>query len=126
MWASRTTSSLSASAKTAPIMTMTIALSASGSLSARQRKAKRRSEVAEAKTHEIKVWPAYFKAINELHKNFEVRKNDRNYQVGDCLVLKEFDPVSGYTGEWIKAKITYILHGGQFGIEEGYCVMALR
>ena len=78
------------------------------------------------RVHRLKVWPEYFQALNDLKKNFEVRKNDRDYRVGDCLILQEWDPVTElYSGDWIEAEVSYILHGGQFGIAEGYCVMAM-
>jgi len=59
-------------------------------------------------------------------KPFEVRKNDRDYQINDILWLKEFDPdKQEYTGNECRRRVTYILHGGDFGIEKGYCVMGL-
>ena len=45
--------------------------------------------------HELKTLPEYFLDICTRSKNFELRKNDRNYKVGDCLVLKEFDEIEG-------------------------------
>ena len=43
-------------------------------------------------THELKCWPAFFNKIRSGEKNFEVRKNDRYFQEGDELLLKEFIP----------------------------------
>ncbi len=81
------------------------------------------------KTHFIKTWPAYFERVLEGQKAFEVRKNDRDYQVGDILVLEWFDPELQPTRhqrpDRLFREVTYILHGGQFGIEHGYCVMQL-
>jgi hypothetical protein len=60
-------------------------------------------------------------------KNFEVRRNDRDYQVGDTLALMEFDRERDcYLGGRWPFEVTYILHGSQYGIPEGYCVMALK
>jgi hypothetical protein len=74
----------------------------------------------------LKTWPEYFKRIEEGQKFFEIRKNDRDFQVGDELILQEYRPdTKEITGATIEAKINYILHGGQFGIEPGYCVMNL-
>lgn len=86
--------------------------------------------------HELKVWPEFYKALDSRTKEFEVRKNDRNYRVGDVLWLREFDPdkafipanIDGsfcYTGRYMYREITYILTGGQFGIEPEYVVMNL-
>ena len=78
------------------------------------------------KTHDIKILPQYFERIENGQKMFEVRKNDRDYQVGDELILDEWDPITQkYTERLIIMHISYILHGGQFGIAEGYCVLGL-
>ena len=78
------------------------------------------------KIHEIKCWPEYFYAVRFGYKTFEVRKDDRDYQVGDGVSLFEFDPDMGvYTGESLDRLIMYKLDGGDFGIEKGYCVFGL-
>lgn len=77
--------------------------------------------------HDMKTWPEYFEAIRLEQKTFEVRKDDRTFKVGDILRLQEFDPVhSRYSGRYIPVEVTYILKGGQFGIEPGYCVMGFK
>lgn len=79
------------------------------------------------KTHLLKTWCNYYDRSVEGEKPFEVRKNDRDFQTGDILVLQEFDPVdNAFTGRDKDFVITYILHGGQFGIEQGYVVMGIR
>jgi len=77
--------------------------------------------------HELKTWPEYFNEVILNRKPFEVRKHDRNFSVGDWLYLREYDPVSDkYTGNNAVREVTYILLGGQFGIEVGYVVMGLK
>lgn len=77
--------------------------------------------------HELKVWPEYFEKIQNGEKPFEVRKDDREFKVGDDLFLREFDnEKQEYTGRYTYRDITYILKGGQFGIEEGFVVMTIR
>lgn len=44
------------------------------------------------KTHELKLDVIYFDDVKSGKKNFEIRKNDRDYQVGDILELKAFVP----------------------------------
>lgn len=61
------------------------------------------------KTHYLKIKPRYFDDIILNHKRFEVRKNDRDYNVGDLLILREFDKYGDYTGRDIHARIVYIL-----------------
>lgn len=43
------------------------------------------------KTHELKLDINYFEDVKSGFKNFEIRKNDRDFQVGDILELKNFD-----------------------------------
>ncbi|MGR3221326.1 MAG: DUF3850 domain-containing protein [Candidatus Anammoxibacter sp.] len=84
--------------------------------------------------HELKIYPMYFREVKSGAKPFEVRKNDRDYKVGDELLLKEFVPVGYYedenkeyyTGEICHRKITYVLKGGDFGIEKGTAVLGLQ
>lgn len=77
--------------------------------------------------HELKVWREFYCDLYIGVKNFEVRKNDKNFKVGDTLLLREFDKDADlHTGSFILRDITYILNGGQFGIEEGYVVLGLE
>ena len=39
------------------------------------------------KTHELKILPEYFKAVEDGTKTFELRKNDRGFKLGDLLQL---------------------------------------
>jgi hypothetical protein len=77
--------------------------------------------------HELKILPQYFNAIVEGVKTFEVRKNDRNYQVGDILYLREYDFLTfpDYTGREVYVKVTYILSDPEY-VKEGYVVMAIK
>lgn len=45
--------------------------------------------------HELKTWKKYFAALWEGTKNFELRKDDRNFENGDLLTLKEYDRIGG-------------------------------
>lgn len=57
-----------------------------------------------SKTHELKIYPKYFEAILDGKKTFEIRKDDRDFQVGDSIVLKEWDNIK-YSGREIQAII---------------------
>lgn len=72
--------------------------------------------------HHLKILPEYFNLVKRKTKTFEIRKNDRNYQVGDTLSLREFDSVIGYTGRILERKITYITDYAQ---QDGYVVMGI-
>lgn len=58
-------------------------------------------------THELKTYPKYFQETIEGNKPFEIRKNDRNFQVGDVLILKEWDNIK-YSGREIGAVVRYV------------------
>ena len=73
--------------------------------------------------HELKTETQYYQAIEKGLKQFELRKNDRDFKVGDILTLKETVNAT-YTGRtYICPEIKYILHGGKYGLEEGYCIL---
>jgi hypothetical protein len=74
----------------------------------------------------LKCETEYFQAIEKGLKTFEVRKNDRLYEIGDLLYLQE---IVGdvFTGREIRGcEIIYILPGGKFGIDPDYFVMQLK
>lgn len=76
--------------------------------------------------HDLKTWPEFYKHIASGEKTFEMRYADRKYQVGDILELGEYEPDEGYTGEFTRRKVTFILAGDGFGIQEGWVCMAIR
>ena len=75
------------------------------------------------RTHELKIAPQYFREIANGNKPFEVRRNDRDYQVGDILKLREYD--GDYSGQEISAKVTYILDDPAY-CKDGYVVMGIK
>jgi uncharacterized protein DUF3850 len=77
-------------------------------------------------THELKIWCEYFDDVDTDRKPFEVRKLDRLFGIGDMLHLREWDPVTGYTGRETFKEVTYVMHGGQWGLSEGNCIMGLK
>lgn len=81
---------------------------------------------AQARFHELRTLPEYFLRVADGTKSFEVRRDDRIYAVGDRLWLREWSEDQGYSGRDQWAVVTYILQGGQFGVEPGYVVLAIR
>ena len=76
--------------------------------------------------HELKTWNEYFEEVFMGHKTFEVRKADRPFAKGDTLILKEWNPkTEKYTGREMARIVSYVLEGGQFGVEKGFVVMAI-
>ena len=43
-------------------------------------------------THDLKIWPEHFRAVASGEKTVELRTDDRGYEVGDELLLREYDP----------------------------------
>lgn len=98
-------------------------------------------------THELKTWPSYFTPVAAGEKTFEIRFDDRGYQRGDVLVLKEWDPAihctcrdtsrehltvcARYTGREFTARVGHVTastpgRGNQRGFNgNGYVVLAL-
>lgn len=74
-------------------------------------------------THELKLIQPFFEDVFRNRKKFEVRKNDRNFQVGDRLKLIEFPSENP---RYVLKDIEYILEGGQYGIEKDYVVLGLK
>lgn len=77
--------------------------------------------------HYLRTWPTYFAAVASGEKTFEVRKDDRNFSVGDKLILQDYDPSTKLlSGREEVRVITYKLSGPGFGIESGFCVLGLK
>lgn len=78
-------------------------------------------------THDLKTWPEFFQAVWEGKKHFELRRNDRNFRVGDQLCLREWNPdTRQYTGRHVYTSVTFLLRGGEFGLPEEMVVLSLE
>ena len=102
-------------------------------------------------THHLKLDKYYWDAVKSGEKPFEVRRDDRGFQRGDSIMFHKYDTSSnngGFLecdGRYIKtidgreirtkdadkadiqnAMITYVLTGGQHGIEPGYVVIGIK
>jgi len=90
-----------------------------------------------ADTHELKTWPASYAEIAAGRRRHEVRKADRNFKVGDVVLLQEYDPSAkeritgdppegvGYTGREVWARITAITKPGEFGLPADLVVFSI-
>ena len=80
----------------------------------------------------LKTDPAVFQDVLDGKKTFEIRFNDRGYQVGDLIVLKETkftgqqmregSPLI-YTGREMQKQISYILSG--YGLQDGWVILGI-
>lgn len=74
-------------------------------------------------THHLKTWPEYFQAVRAGAKTFEARKDDRDFRVGDTLVLHEYVPrLYEYTGEVETRVVSYVLRGTEHVVPGG-CIL---
>ncbi|MEZ3486940.1 MAG: DUF3850 domain-containing protein [Lachnospiraceae bacterium] len=80
---------------------------------------------AGSRTHKMRLTVRYFDAVCNGSKSFELRKNDREYKVGDILEMEEYGGGGVGTGRAVKAVITYILEG-YTGLEDGYCILSIK
>ena len=66
---------------------------------------------AKGKVIEIKTEPQFFDLVQTGFKLNEMRLNDRDYQVGDLVIMGEIDSYGTYTGQAIGARINWISEG---------------
>lgn len=59
------------------------------------------------RVHILKTWPKYYRELVTERKHTEFRLHDRNFQVGDTLILREYDPdTKTYSGRFMLRRIT--------------------
>lgn len=77
--------------------------------------------------HELKVHPQFWRGIVNGAKPFEVRRDDRNFRVGDTIDLREFDPEFGFVNSRnaVSMIVTFVLKHEDFplGLKRGYVVL---
>lgn len=83
------------------------------------------------RTHQLKTWPAPFKAVLEGAKVHEIRVDDRGFAVGDKLLLLEYEPNNGFargniTDRWLEVEVTYKSEAGTWGLPATLCVMSIK
>ena len=60
-------------------------------------------------THKLKTWPVMFEGLLDGTKTAEVRRADRTFEVGDELLLREWDPGrAAYTGHEVSRRISRV------------------
>jgi Domain of unknown function (DUF3850) len=76
------------------------------------------------RVHQLKTIEPYFSAVKSGDKTFEVRRFDRDFKVGDFLMLTFYDPKTNQLGESIIKRITYMLTDQPY-VPEGYVILAI-
>ena len=75
--------------------------------------------------HHLKIYPEHFSAVCTGVKRAELRKNDRDFKVGDTLHLMETPKGScSPTGEYINAVVTHIADVGEW--LPGYVMLSIE
>jgi hypothetical protein len=83
--------------------------------------------------HHVKSWPHQFAAVSGGYKTAELRKNDREYNIGDVMVLHEYDPATGvYSGRTADVEITHKLDKdnlcavSKLALSDEYAVLSVK
>ncbi|WP_374058391.1 DUF3850 domain-containing protein [Frigoribacterium sp. CFBP 13605] len=83
--------------------------------------------------HDLKSWTQFFVPILSGERVHELRRNDRNFRVGDILNLHEWDALRAVpTGRIANARITSITSDdhpcavSDVGLVPGFCILSIR
>ena len=77
------------------------------------------------KVHELKTVQPYYDKIVSGKKRFEYRKNDRDFQIGDVLCLKEYNyAYDSFTGNSVIVKVLDLLKDFD-GLNPDYCILSI-
>jgi hypothetical protein len=85
------------------------------------------------KMHAVKSWPRFFEQICSGTRTHELRRNDRDYQIGDRIELNEYDPAIGaYTGRTCTVVVTSITSASspcaasEEALRSDFCIMSVK
>jgi hypothetical protein len=84
--------------------------------------------------YELKSWSEFFEPILLGKKTHDLRRaDDRNFEVGDVLLLREFNPQSStYTGRELLVEVTYITSAkhpcalSEASLHRDFCILSIR
>lgn len=78
--------------------------------------------------HDLKTWAEPFNLVLGGRKAFELRRDDRGFEVGHDLQLREWDPYAkAYTGRELTRRITCIVRAaGPVALPEGLVVLGME
>jgi len=75
--------------------------------------------------HKLKIKSEHFSDVINKTKTAEIRYNDRNYQVGDILILNEIDENGVFTGNNCVVIVTHVLDDNQY-LQTGYVMLSFH
>lgn len=78
--------------------------------------------------HELKCVDPFYEDVAEGTKTFELRMNDREYNDGDQLLLKQYSQTTNsYSGFECKVDVIKVYKNmEQFGLPAHMCIMAIK
>lgn len=91
-------------------------------------------EVDPLMDHDLKTDPDVYDDVVAGLKKFEIRFDDRNYNVCDTLNLHKTQSSGDqmragapleYTGDTFAVKVIYLLRGPIYGLKEGWVIMGI-
>jgi hypothetical protein len=82
------------------------------------------------KHHDIKIHPQHFRSVQANEMPFQIRFNDRDYQAGDTLTMKEWKPDElgkggKYSGLEIHRVINHVFDELP-GLQSGFVAFSIR
>lgn len=76
-------------------------------------------------THALKANAPFFEEVASGKKNFETRKHDRKFAVGDKILLQEHDDENGYSGREHELIITNVFTDQpKLGLKQNFCIIS--
>lgn len=77
--------------------------------------------------HELKILKKYYDEVKNGDKQFEVRKKDRDYKVGDFIGLNPIHTISNSNenDDWLLCEITYVLDNKDY-CKDGYVILGIK
>ena len=76
------------------------------------------------KVHELKILKQFYDAVKDGTKTFEIRLNDRNYQVRDIIQFCVINDDGTLTRDKTLYEITYVLDDARYMLE-GYVALSI-
>jgi Domain of unknown function (DUF3850) len=83
--------------------------------------------------HTLKSWPKFFDAIWQGERVHDLRRNDRDFEVGDVCELREYDPVlAKYSGRALSILVTSITSAAkpcavsEMALHSDFCILSIR
>lgn len=87
--------------------------------------------IRQLKVHELKIQQDYYENVFNGRKTFELRKNDRGFQVGDLIQFRVLGKnLFGLDNSILTPQlyvITYILENvPEYGLDKEYCILGIK